>query len=130
MKVVKWVTTFDCGTVVNPVLAQGQAEGAMAQGLGFALTEGMVVNANGKVMNPSYTDYKVFRSQDMPETVITIPVETVDPRGPYGAKSLGEAVIIPAVAAIASAVEDATGIRVQELPITPEKLSAALDAKK
>jgi CO/xanthine dehydrogenase Mo-binding subunit len=130
VKVVKWVTTFDCGTVVNPVLAQGQAEGAMAQGLGFALTEGMVVNANGKVMNPSYTDYKVFRSQDMPETVITIPVETVDPRGPYGAKSLGEAVIIPAVAAIASAVEDATGIRVQELPITPEKLSAALDAKK
>ncbi len=129
-RVVKWVTAYDCGTVVNPTLAQGQAEGALAQGLGFALTEGLVLNANGKVMNPSYTDYKVFRSQDMPETIITIPVETVDPRGPFGAKSLGEAVIIPAVPAIASAVEDATGIRMKELPITPEKLSAALEQKK
>lgn len=127
IKVLKFVTAFDCGTVINPVLAQGQVEGALAQGLGFALTEGMILNKDGKVMNPSFTDYKVFRAQDMPDEIVTIAVETVDPRGPYGAKSLGEAVIIPVVPAIANAIADATGLRIQELPITPEKISAGLE---
>lgn len=125
--ILKFVSAYDCGTVVNPVLAQGQIEGALAQGLGFALTEGLIFNDKGKVLNPSYTDYKVFRAEDMPENIITIPVETIDPRGPFGAKSLGEAVIVPVVPAIANAIADAIGLRMNDLPITAEKICIALD---
>ena len=74
------------------------------------------------MLNSSFTDYKVFRAQDMPGEVVSIPVETVDPRGPYGAKSLGEAVMVPIAPAIANAIADATGLRINELPITPEKI--------
>lgn len=77
-------------------------------------------------MNPSFTDYKVFRAQDMPDEIIVMQVETVDPRGPFGAKSMGEAVMVPIAPAIANAIADATGLRMKELPITPEKIAPLL----
>jgi CO/xanthine dehydrogenase Mo-binding subunit len=125
VKVLKSVSACDCGTVINPKMAEGQVEGALAQGLGFALTEGLVFDNEGKVLNSSYTDYKVFRAQDMPEEIITLQVETTDPRGPFGAKSLGEAVIVPIAPAVANAIADATGLRMKELPITPEKICSS-----
>ena len=127
VKVLKCVTSSDSGKVINPLMAEGQIEGALAQGLGFALTEDLVYDDQGRVLNASFTDYKVFRASDMPAEVISVPVETADPRGPFGAKSLGEAVIVPVPAAVANAIADATGLRMKDLPITPEKISEAFE---
>ncbi len=126
VKVLKFVSANDGGVIINPIMAEGQTEGALAQGLGFALTEGLVFRSDGKAMNPSFTDYKVFRAQDMPDEIIVMQVETVDPRGPFGAKSMGEAVMVPIAPAIANAIADATGLRMKELPITPEKIAPLL----
>ena len=99
-----------------------EVEGGLAQGLGYALTEGLVYDAKGQVRNSSFTDYKVFRAQDMPEEICTILIHTEDTQGYIGAKSIGETVMVNTAAAVANAVEDATGIRLTTLPITPEKL--------
>jgi len=118
--------TEDIGRVINPTLAEGQAEGGLQQGLGFALTEEMIVDQeNGVVVNPSFMDYKTFTSLDMP-TVEVFFTNTFEPTGPLGAKSGGELSIIPTAAAVANAIYNATGIRIKELPITPSKFLAQL----
>jgi CO/xanthine dehydrogenase Mo-binding subunit len=107
-------------------MAEGQIEGGLAQGLGYALTEGLVYDKHGCALNASYTDYKVFRAEDMPGEISTILIHTEDTQGVLGAKSLGETVMVNTAAAVANAIEDATGIRMRKLPITPEKLLQAL----
>jgi len=128
VKVLKFVAAHDLGKAINPVTAEGQIEGGVHMGLGYALTEGLVHDEKGKILNPSFTDYKMLNVFDMPP-VKPILVETNDPEGPFGAKGLGEPVLVPTAAAIANAIYDAVGVRIKELPITPEKLLKALKEK-
>jgi CO/xanthine dehydrogenase Mo-binding subunit len=117
----------DVGRALNPLIVEGQMEGGMVMGLGFALLE-EVVCEDGRVMNPFAFDYRTPRAGDMPE-LTTVLLEHRDPRGPYGAKGVGEICMNPTAAAIANAVADAIGIRITSLPITPEKVLAALASR-
>ena len=125
VRVVKYVAAVDCGTAINPILAEGQVEGAVTQGLGYALFEEMMFDDKGKVLNPNFADYKLFNAFDMPE-LETILVESYEASGPYGAKSVAEVPINCPAPAIANAIYDAIGIRFTELPITAEKVLSAL----
>jgi putative selenate reductase molybdopterin-binding subunit len=118
-------TAVDPGTAINPMQAEGQVEGAVAQGLGYALTEELVLDVAGRPVNPNFLDYKMFGSKDMPK-LTTILVETEEPLGPYGAKSVSEVPINGPAPAIANAIFHATGVRIRKLPIRPEDVLRAL----
>ncbi len=118
----------DVGRVLNPIGLQGQMEGGVATGIGYALTEEMIYE-NGILMNPSFHGYKLLTTTDMPN-VHFYPIETYDEAGPYGSKGAGEAPLIPTAAAIANAVSNALGIRFYSLPITAEKVLRALSEVK
>jgi len=122
------VSAVDVGKALNPDICEGQVEGAVAQGLGYALTEEIVIGEDGRVLNPSFMDYKIFCADDMPE-LTTILVEAEEPTGPFGAKSVAEIAINGPAPAISNAVYDALGIRLHSLPMTAEKVLAALDAR-
>jgi len=127
--VLNCVSALDAGVVINPLMVEGQVEGGVAQGIGYALTEGLVVNSQGKVSNNSFSRYKLLRAQDMPRKIETIILKTSDPRGPFGAKAIGEAVMVPTAPAVANAMSDAADIRVTELPMSPEKVFKAMAEK-
>ncbi len=129
VRVLHLATAVDPGTAINPMQAEGQVEGAVAQGLGFALTEELVLDANGAPVNPNFLDYKIFGAQDMPK-LTTILVETDEPLGPYGAKSISEVPINGPAPAIANAIFHAVGIRIRKLPIRPEDVLRALHAER
>jgi putative selenate reductase molybdopterin-binding subunit len=122
-------TAVDPGTAINPMQAEGQVEGAVAQGLGYALTEELVLDADGRPVNPNFLDYKMFGFQDMPK-LTTILIETDEPLGPYGAKSISEVPINGPAPAIANAIFHAVGIRIRKLPIRPEDVLRALHAER
>ncbi len=126
--VLKFVAAVDCGIPINPALAEGQVEGAVTQGLGYALIEEIIAE-NGKIMNPNFADYKIFNAFDMPK-LETILVETYESTGPYGAKSVSEVPVNCPAPAIANALYDATGVRIFDLPLTAEKVLAALKQHK
>jgi putative selenate reductase molybdopterin-binding subunit len=128
IRVIHLVTAVDLGLAINPMQAEGQSEGASAQGLGYGLTEEMVLDASGRVINPSFLDYKMLGSKDMPK-LTTILVETEEPLGPYGAKSISEIPINAPAPAVANAVYHAIGVRFQKLPIRPEDVLRALREK-
>ncbi len=128
IKVVKLVSAVDGGVPINPTLAEGQVEGAVTQGLGYALIEEMKFE-NGALLNPNFADYKIFNAHDMP-ILETILVETYESTGPYGAKSIGEVPVNCPAPAIANAIYDAIGVRIFDLPFTAEKVLAALKKKK
>ncbi|MFH2051668.1 MAG: molybdopterin cofactor-binding domain-containing protein [bacterium] len=121
----KFVSAVDCGTVVHPRLAEGQVEGAVAQGLGYALWEEVLVDRAGKVLNPHFLDYKIATALDMPE-LVTFLVETSEPSGPYGAKAAGEVPIDGPAPAIVNAICDAVGVRCYRIPATPERVWRAM----
>jgi CO/xanthine dehydrogenase Mo-binding subunit/aerobic-type carbon monoxide dehydrogenase small subunit (CoxS/CutS family) len=113
------VHAADAGTVINPMQLHGQVEGAVAQGIGWALYERIVIDENGKIVNPRFRDYRIPAYADTPRTEIYF-AETNDPTGPLGAKGMGECPINPVAPALANALEDATGIRFRELPFRPD----------
>jgi CO/xanthine dehydrogenase Mo-binding subunit len=117
----------DVGRAINPVNVEGQIEGGIQMGLGFALTE-EIVREKGKTLNPSFLDYKLFTALDMPK-IKSIIVEVPEPLGSFGARGIGEATTIPTAAAIANAVFNAAGVRIKELPITPERILKGLKKK-
>jgi len=127
IKVLKVAAAHETGRTINPIMAEGQIEGAVVQGIGYALMEGLTLQ-NGKVVNDGFLDYKIPTVGDIPE-IETILIETDDPHGPYGAKGIGEPGLVPTAPAIANAVYNAAGIRIKELPITPEKILKALKEK-
>ncbi len=127
VKLTKFTSVHDAGKVLNPIGYEGQIDGGVVQGIGFALTEEMLIE-NGRPINTTFGDYKVPTMFDIPELNKVI-IETAEGPGPYGSKIIGEPPIIPTAAAIANAVEDAVGIRITDLPITAEKVYAALKAK-
>lgn len=114
----------DLGRAINPLTAEGQIEGALVQGLGFALHEHLVINKSGSVSNPSFAEYHVPTALDVPEMEVTL-IETNDPVGPFGAKSVAEVALSAVAPAVANAVYDATGVRLRSLPISK---TALLDA--
>lgn len=122
-----WVAE-DVGKAINPKLCEGQVEGAVAQGIGFALREDYLWE-KGKLLNPHFSDYKLQVFAGTPR-IHSFWVETNEPGGPFGAKSIGEAAGNPTAVAIANAIYNAIGIRFKDFPITPEKIVKALAGKK
>jgi putative selenate reductase molybdopterin-binding subunit len=115
----------DCGRVVNPLTAAGQVEGGMAQALGFTLTEEMLYDKDGTPLNPNLSDYHIPKAVEMPALDVIF-VQTDEPSGPFGAKSVAEISIDGVAPAIASAAHDALGIWIRELPYTPERVRQAM----
>jgi putative selenate reductase molybdopterin-binding subunit len=128
IKVLNLLSAVDPGVAINPALAEGQVEGAAAQGMGLALTEEMVLDASGRMLNPNFLDYKMCGPQEL-ACLKTILVETNEPLGPYGAKSISEVPINGPAPAIANAVFHAVGIRLRKLPMKPEDVLQALRTK-
>src|SRR5688572_4324078 len=120
-------SAHDVGRALNPLAAEGQIHGGIHMGLGYALSERLVVE-EGQVLTATFMDYAVLKADDMPELVVRL-IETNDTEGPFGAKGLGESGVIPVSAAVANAVHDAIGVRFTELPITPARVHAALQAR-
>ncbi|WP_134702814.1 xanthine dehydrogenase family protein molybdopterin-binding subunit [Ammoniphilus sp. YIM 78166] len=125
VKVLQIVAAHDVGKAINPASVEGQLEGGIVQGIGYALTEG-IIEVEGKNVNPGFLDYKILSSADIPKMDIII-VEDLDNEGPFKAKGVGEQGIVPTAAAIANAVQHAVGARIANLPITPEKILTALN---
>jgi CO/xanthine dehydrogenase Mo-binding subunit len=125
VEVLKIVAVHDCGTAINPLLTEGQVEGGVGMGLGFGMMEEMVLK-QGRVMNPQFTDYVLPTALDTPN-IVTRLVERPEPTGPFGAKGIGEPSLLPTAPAIVNAIQDAVGIRLRELPVTPEKVLKALE---
>jgi len=126
-KVLKFLLATDCGKMINPQSYSGQHEGAILQGIGFALMEDTLIE-NGNVLTNNFTTYIIPTIADMPDIQIE-PVETYEKIGPFGAKGLGEIGIVAVPAAIANAIYDATGARIYSLPATPERVYKALQNK-
>jgi CO/xanthine dehydrogenase Mo-binding subunit len=120
--------SHDCGRALNPVSVEGQIIGSVWMGMGQALTEEMVWK-DGMLMNPGLLEYRSPSSVESPE-VEAIIVESIDPEGPFGAKECSEGSLAATIPAISNAIYDAVGVRLHECPFTPERVLAALRAKK
>jgi 4-hydroxybenzoyl-CoA reductase subunit alpha len=117
----------DCGFAINLTAVEGQMEGSISMGLGEAMFEEVKFDEKGRIFNSNLSEYKIPTALDMPE-VKSLIVESHEPNGPFGAKEVGEGAIMPAIPAILNAIYDATGVLIQELPLTPERVYAALKA--
>lgn len=126
IKLFKIGVAHDCGFAINPMEVEAQLEGSSSMAQGNILWEEIILE-KGQVLNPSFLGYKLPLSLDVPE-MVSIPVESIDPKGPFGAKEAGEGSTATTVAAIANAIPDAIGVRIRSLPITPDKILEALDA--
>ncbi len=125
VRLLRFASAVDCGQAINPLMCKGQIEGGSMQAMGYALTEEMLFDEQGRLRNPSFRDYKIFSAADMPE-MDTFLVQTQEPTGPYGAKSVAEIPIDGPAPAIANAVYDAIGVRLREIPLTPERVWRAI----
>ncbi len=121
----KFVSAVDCGQPINPKLVEGQVEGAVLNGITYALCEEYLFDKNGRMTNDNFWDYKIFSTADMPK-LITIVVNSFEETGPFGAKSVAEIGINGPMPAIANALFDAVGVRLFDAPFTPEKVLRAL----
>lgn len=127
VRIIKMWDAHDIGKAINPQSVEAQIEGSLAMGIGYTFYEDLQFR-NGRVVNPNFANYRLPRSIGIPE-METIMIETNDPEGPFGAKGMGEASLLPTSAAIANAIEDAIGVRIKDLPITPKKIIQALKLK-
>ncbi|MDP6832119.1 MAG: xanthine dehydrogenase family protein molybdopterin-binding subunit [Alphaproteobacteria bacterium] len=125
--ILRFTTAQDVGRAVHRDYVEGQMQGGSVQGIGWALNEEYVYGEDGLLQNPGFLDYRMPLASDLP-MIDTVAVEVPNPDHPYGVKGVGEANIVPPMAAIANAVRDATGVRVTSLPISPPRLLAALEA--
>jgi putative selenate reductase molybdopterin-binding subunit len=117
----------DAGRVINPITASGQVEGGLQQGVGFAHCEEMVYDEDGRLVNPRFGPYHVYKCNEMPELEVVF-VQTDEPTGPFGAKSVAEIPLDGVAPAMADAIHDATGVWIREVPFTPERVWRALRA--
>ncbi|NQU15054.1 MAG: molybdopterin-dependent oxidoreductase, partial [Desulfobacteraceae bacterium] len=128
IQILEVAASQDLGKAINPLGAMGQIEGGVHMGLGFAMSEDMVLDDEGRMKNNYLLDYRMLTSLDMPPVSIIL-VETNDPVGPFGAKGVGEMATIGTADAFVSAVQKATGLFLTDLPVTPEKVLLALKKK-
>lgn len=124
--ILRIVAAHDTGTVINPMLLEGQITGGIAQGIGMALTEEVKLR-EGRTLNRGLMDYTLPTTLDVPDIEFSH-VEIADDAGPYGAKCVGEPALVPTAPAILNAIHNAIGVRIYDLPATPEKILLALDA--
>jgi xanthine dehydrogenase molybdenum-binding subunit len=125
VKMLRIVAVHDVGKVLNPQALKGQIYGALAQGVGYALYE-QIQTQEGRILNPNFRDYKIPTIHEMDFPIELKFIETDDTFGPFGAKGAGEPGLVPTAPAIANAIYNAVGIRIRDLPITPEKILEAL----
>jgi CO/xanthine dehydrogenase Mo-binding subunit len=128
IRLLSYTGLADVGRAINPQLCEAQDVGAAVMGLGHALFEEMVYSESGSLLNASMIEYRVPLVTDLPEAFSAVLVENGDGVGPFGAKGMGEGGGLPVAPAIANAVARATGVRIRELPLTPERVWAALEA--
>ncbi|HET6563252.1 MAG TPA: aerobic carbon-monoxide dehydrogenase large subunit [Marmoricola sp.] len=122
IKILKYAVVHDCGNLINPMIVEGQIHGGVAQGVGGALYERMAYDANGQLLNASFMDFLMPYATEVPESIDIDHLETPSPLNPLGLKGAGEAGVIPSAAVFASAIEDAEGIPVRAMPISPSEL--------
>jgi CO/xanthine dehydrogenase Mo-binding subunit len=127
VQLLKYVAAVDCGAEINPQLARGQTEGAVVNGIGYALCEEFIFDRHGRLLTDSFMNYKIPSTRDLPE-LVTIHVPSHEATGPFGAKSVSEISINGALPAIANAIFNATGARLTEGPFTPERVLRAIRA--
>lgn len=123
----KITAAHDCGKALNPLTVEGQIEGSVYMGFGQALQEDMIWQ-DGRLMNPSLLEYRIPATKENPD-IDSIIIESIDPEGPFGAKEAGEGSLAATIPAIANAIHDAVGVRINSVPITPDKILEALRAR-
>ena len=124
----RYTAVQDAGTAIHPSYVEGQLQGGSVQGIGWALNEEYIYNADGVMDNASFLDYRIPVASDLP-LIETIIVEVPNPAHPYGVRGVGETGIVPPMATIANAINAATGVRMTSLPMSPPKLLAALNKR-
>jgi CO/xanthine dehydrogenase Mo-binding subunit len=124
--IISLIAGQDVGFAINPGIVEGQIQGGVSQGAGYALYENLIID-QGKVLNTTLAEYRIPTALDLPQ-IHTVLIEQPSDRGPYGVKGVGEPPTVPTAAAIANAIYNATGVRVYNLPINPEKLYQAIKA--
>ncbi len=129
VKILRYTAVQDVGKAIHPSYVEGQIQGGAAQGIGWALNEEYIYDANGKMDNAGFLDYRCPVASDVP-MIEAVMVEVPNPRHPFGVRGVGEVPIVPPMAAVANAIRGATGLRMPDLPMSPPKLRAALDASK
>jgi CO/xanthine dehydrogenase Mo-binding subunit len=127
--ILRYTAVQDVGKAIHPSYVEGQIQGGAAQGIGWALNEEYVYDAQGRLENPGFLDYRVPVASDLPR-IEAVMVEVPNPRHPFGARGVGEVPIVPPMAAVGNAIRAATGVRMRDLPMSPPKVRAALDAAK
>jgi CO/xanthine dehydrogenase Mo-binding subunit len=125
VRVIRYTAVQDAGTAIHPALVEGQMQGGVAQGIGWALNEGYFMEPDGTMANAGFTDYRMPTALDLPE-IETIIVEVPNPRHPFGVRGAGEVPIVPPVAAIANAIYDALGVRMTHTPMNPTRILEAM----
>ena len=123
--ILRYTALQDVGKAIHPTYVEGQIQGGVAQGIGWALNEEYSFNDQGAMLNPTYLDYRMPTSLDLP-MIDTVIVEVANPGHPFGVRGVGEVPIVPPLAAIANAIYDAIGVRLHELPMSPGRVLAAM----
>jgi CO/xanthine dehydrogenase Mo-binding subunit len=126
VSVIRYTAIQDAGRAIHPSYVEGQYQGGVAQGIGWALNEEYIYGEDGRLQNPGFLDYRVPVASDLP-MIDTVIVEVPNPRHPYGVRGVGETPIVPPMAAIANAVANATGVRFSDLPMSPPRVLKALE---
>ena len=126
--VLRYTAFMDVGTAVHPAYVEGQIQGGRVQGIGWALNEEYVYDENGAMLNSSFLDYRMPTALDVP-MIDTVMIEVPNPKHPFGLRGVGEAPIIPPLSALAIAVSNAIGVRMHDLPLTPDAILKALESK-
>jgi CO/xanthine dehydrogenase Mo-binding subunit len=127
VEVIRYTAVQDAGRAIHPSYVEGQMQGGAAQGIGWALNEEYVYDENGKMCNPSFLDYRMPVASDLP-MIDTVIVEVPNPRHPYGVRGVGEVPIVPPIPAVVNAVHAATGVRYFDLPLSPPRVLAGIEA--
>lgn len=121
----RYTAVQDAGRAIHPSYVEGQMQGGAAQGIGWALNEAYVFDAQGVMENPGFLDYRIPVASDLP-MIDTVIVEVPNPAHPYGVRGVGEVPIVPPIPAVANAVYAATGVRFRDLPLSPPRVLAGL----
>jgi len=124
--ILRYTAVQDVGRAIHPSYVEGQIQGGVAQGIGWALHEEYIYDKSGRLENPGFLDYRVPVASDLP-MIEAVLVEVPNPRHPFGARGVGEVPIVPPMAAVANAIHAATGVRMTDLPMSPPRLLAALE---
>lgn len=128
VKILRFTVAQDAGKAIHPSYVEGQYQGAAVQGIGWALNEEYIYDEKGRLENPNFLDYRIPVASDLP-MIDTVVVEVPNPNHPYGVRGIGETSIIPVMAAVSNAIENAVGVRLRDLPMSPPKVLKAIDEK-